>query len=723
MARIDAAPEILRIGDFTLDVARAELSGPGGRVPLRPQSFQVLLLLIRHAGRLVTKQELYSAIWADRAVTDDSLTQCLIDIRKALGDRERKIIRTVPRRGYMFVGDVAAGPAVEAPGPRKHSLATSAGALFVVLMTALLWRLYTTPNEPDVMEDSIAVMPFVDLGAYEVDQYVGDGLAENILISLGQYPGLRVIARTSTFARWARAADIRQIRETLKVEYVLEGSVRRDGQEFRVVANLVESSRGTQLWSETYTVGQQELATIQGVVSGAVADKIAPGQASTASRFDPASLSDIDLVWLARRYEDEVREQQQVDSTRLNFAIKLYRDAIEANPASALAHSRLAGALLYGGDVDSAEVHVMEALKLDPDLSEVQESLGRYYWAKNLPEAAGDAWQRAIDLNPSNVNALSAYASWRWVSKDTVTPGELYRRALELDPLNLSRYADLGFFVGSNSDIEGTEDIIGRVEALFDGAEAYLLIAELLDFAGRIDESFAWVIRARELEPDNRLHTEALAELYVDIGDFETALGIQPEPGPGILLKMQRYDDFIREARLRVIDDSQDVHLRYLLAHAYNVNGQPGEARRIFEELGLLRDPTGPMRQIIDVEARVILADTVHASGDLTHAREIAEWWADSEHMGGPDWWIHFYLACTYAIADRKEKALDEIERIPESPRLPWTYLLQDAPCLTRFAAEPRYLAAVRKLEERKATLRERLPQTLRELGVTPPTR
>ena len=719
MADKSEAPELLRIGDFTLDVARAELTGPRGKVPLRPQSFQVLLLLAHNAGRVVTKEELHSTIWADRAVTDDSLTQCLIDIRRAIGDRKREIIRTVPRRGYIIVGDVPSQTAVAAMASRKYRLvAVAATGLLIVTLTSL-WLDHRSQDGPAILDNSVAVLPFVDLGAHADDQYLGDGLAEDILISLGQYKDLRVIARTSTFAQWARAADIAQIRQTLKVEYILEGSLRRTNQSWIIATNLIESSNGTQVWSESYDIGQQELFMIQRSIAAAVADKIAPGVQSTARKVDPESLSDSDLIWLARRYENEVREQREVDRTKLDFAIELYRDAIQANPQSALAHSRLAGALMYGGDIEGAEEHIQEALFLDPDISEVQESLGRYYWARNLPKAAADAWQRAITLNPSNVDALSAYASWLFVSAEVERPKELYRRAVELDPLNLSRYADLGFLVGSQSNIDETERIIREVRELFDSADAYLLIAELSDFAGRIDESIAWTIRARNLQPDNRLLIEALAELYVDIGDSETALKLQPDPGPGVLLKMRRYDTFMRESEMLVSDVPHDTHLRYLLAYTYNVTGRSQDALRVLEELGILREPMGQLRQIIDIEARLILAEAFRATAETSQSREIAEWWITTEHMGGRDWWVHFYLACAFSIVDRNEEALQSIERIPDSPRLPWMYLIEDSPCIKRYADEPRYQAVLQALNERQAGLRQRLPETLAAFDVT----
>ncbi len=716
---------VYRFGEFTLDEQSAELSGSEGRIPLRPQSFDVLRLLLDNDNRLVSKETLYDRIWGDRAVTDDSLAQCLIDIRRALGDSQREVIRTLPRRGYMFVGDViVTRPDVAVSQPDRSPAsagwrrpAAVVGA--VLVLAAIAWFLGPgrAPLPTGELDNSVAVLPFVDLSVRQDQQYLGDGLSEDIINSLGKYPELRVIARTSSFSLAGRSADVQQIRAALNVAYVLEGSVRRFGDQVYVVANLVDASTSTQVWTSDYQASQQALMTIHRSIARGVAEQIVPGLPALAATSRDTSFNAFDLMWLGSQYEDEVKGQSEVDRVALDRAIYYYREATLADPESALAHGRLAGALLYGGDVSAASDVIARALDLDPDLSEVQVTLGALYLAINEPDKAGEALRRAIDLNPSNVDALGAYASWYWIhTRNDAT--DYFREAMELDPANLTRYADLGFYLGSNFRTGETQQVLDTVRERFDGPEAWHVLASLSVFTGRIDESIAWTTRARDAEPGNPLHVAALAELLIDIGDYDAALALQPEPGVGALLKMAQYDEVIEEAQLLIIDEPDDVHLRYLLAFAYNAAGQPGEAVRIFGDLDMLEPE--PPRQLIDFSARLILAQALDATGHRAEAIENANWWFDNVDLQGDDWWRSVYGACAYAILGEDEQALNWLERLPASVRLPWRYVVSDSTCFARFADNARYRQVLESLDERMAQERARLPKVLQEFGVQP---
>ncbi|MEQ9562400.1 MAG: FlgO family outer membrane protein, partial [Woeseiaceae bacterium] len=603
MSDTDSHAKTYRFGQFVLDERRAELSGKAGRIALRPQSLSVLLVLVANPGRLMTKNELHEKVWGNRAVTDDSLTQCLIDIRKALGDSERELIRTVPRRGYTFTGEVTVEASDEMlPLTKARSSRTIVAAMLVAvsLLIGVTWILLRGELSPlrEPLENSVAVLPFVDLSVRQDQQYLGDGLSEDIVSSLGKYPALRVMARTSTFSLAAQSADVERIRSALNVAYVLEGSIRRSGDQVHVVAQLIDAADSTQIWSDTYRINQQELFSIQQLIAETVAATIVPGIEPLVAQQNASGFPATDLIWLARRYETEVREHSNVNRAVLEQAIRLYREATQVAPNSALAHSRLAAALLYGGEVTEARKSVFRALELDPELSEVQSTLGTYYFAINRAGDAAAAWKRAIELNPSNVDALGNYATWHWLNVESAPATEYYQRALELDPLNLSRYADFGFYLAGNSRIAETEEIIERVEELFSGVEAMTVISRLLYLTGRVDESIAWTLRARDLDPGNDEHVAVLAEMFVDIGDYDTALKLMPQPNIGVLLKMGRYDEFIDEAELLTIDEPDDVHLRYLLAYAYNVTGRSAEAVRVFGELNMLQPFL--LRQVID---------------------------------------------------------------------------------------------------------------------------
>ena len=342
----------------------------------------------------------------------------------------------------------------------------------------------------------------------------------------------------------------------------------------------------------------------------------------------------------------------------------------------------------------------------------MQETLGRYYWARNMP-GAGAAWKRAIELNPNNVDALSSFGHWHWIRVDSTEPVHYLRRAVQLDPLNLSRYGDLGFFLATVSRVEETEALIERISQLFDSAESYRVIAQLFDLLGQIDQSIVWTIRAREKEPDNALHTAALAELFVDVGDYGTALMLETEPSIGLLVKMRRYQEFIDKAELLMIDEPDDIYLRYLLAFAYDASGRPASAVRVFETLGLEDPDSQPPRQIIDIEAWVTLAQALQGTGQVDRARQIADWWLGFLHLDSSIWWSHLYAACMLTIVDRDAEALDRLERVAVSTNLPWSYLLRDSRCFGRIQDEPRYQAVLSAVDSRLAEMQDRVTRTL----------
>jgi TolB-like protein/DNA-binding winged helix-turn-helix (wHTH) protein len=243
----------VRFNGVTVDLDAELVRDAAGReMPLRAQSFAVLRHLVANAGRIVTKDELFAAVWKGVAVTDDSLVQCVRDIRQALGDEAQAVLKTVPRRGYRLDLPPAA---VAAPGPGRRASrwpAVLAGAAFgalAVVVAATAWR------EPAAEADglpSIAVLPFDDMSAAQDIGYLGDGLAEDVISMLARSPDVMVIARNSSFAYGGAPVDVRQVGEELGVDYVLEGSVRREGAALRVVAQLNDAETGAHVWAERF---------------------------------------------------------------------------------------------------------------------------------------------------------------------------------------------------------------------------------------------------------------------------------------------------------------------------------------------------------------------------------------------------------------------------------------------------------------------------------------
>ena len=272
---------------FRLDTANHMLWRDGDRVPLAPKAFDVLAYLVEHADQLVTQDEILEVLWSETYVNPEVLRKYILEIRRTLGDRpdNPEFIETVPKRGYRFVAPVleesAAEPLVVATSPAIEESASeenvgpvmapprrenSSGkyrrwkfailpVLAVVSAAAIVWHFRATrqtQNVPSLINTSIAVLPFEDMGPTKDEEYFSDGLAEQLINDLAKVSGLEVVGRSSAFQFKGKNEDLRDVGRKLGVANVLEGSVRRDGNHVRITAELIKADDGFQLWSQTY---------------------------------------------------------------------------------------------------------------------------------------------------------------------------------------------------------------------------------------------------------------------------------------------------------------------------------------------------------------------------------------------------------------------------------------------------------------------------------------
>ena len=604
-------------------------------------------------------------------------------------------------------------------------LIVGTGSLFLFI------RPSTQTAEPDLAEvgvlpNSIAVLPFENASGSEDDTYISEGLSDELRDQLGRVAGLRIAARSSSVAAVTRGLDALAASEKLQVAYVVEGSVRRQRNRLRVSVQLIDGQSGLSAWSDTFDRGVDELLAVQQTVAENILRHVLPDVHSVATEPATRNADANELMLLAQHYENQVRARAVRDDATLRKAVDLYRQATEADPQAALTHSRLARALLYLGEVTAAEAPIFTAMTLDPNLSEVQNTLGEFYWARGLP---GDlaAYERALELNPYNADALHNYAHRTWLSveahrKGEANPEQLFRRALKLDPLSLARHAALGDYLGKDGYTEEVLTVIDNIQSLFDNAEAYRVIGWLYELIGQLDVAIAWTIKALDIEPDNPDHTAKLADLYALIGDAETALQLNPYPDPGVLFQLRRYDELIDAAQMRMIEEPNDAGIRYLLGFAYVAVGEYQLAIHVLGSTGLpdtvLQDR---LRTVMEGEAFMTLVNAMSAS-DIPEAVELGQTLAqsfESEEWWGDIGWIGLYRSCNYSILGNDEKALHWLSRITESPRLRPDPYLRDSWCFRRFADNPEYQDVLRHQYEQRAALREQLPTTLEEFGVS----
>jgi len=576
-----------------------------------------------------------------------------------------------------------------------------------------------TMVEPDT--NTIAVLPFENASDDPEDLYISEGIGDELRDQLGRVGGLRVAARSSSRVFNAPEFDAPAISQRLGVAKLVEGSLRREGDQLRVTVQIIDGASGFQLWSNSFSRVSGDLLATQQAIAREVTNQLLPelGGVNPAGAVGTVVESAHDLMLVARHYFHRVQDDPVVDLDLLMKSIDLYRQATIADPTSALAHSRLGAALLYLGDDEQAEGPIFKALSIDPDLSEVQYTLGLYYFSRYL-SGASVAYERAIEINPNNVDALSAYGLLIWAQEsDTNRAVPFLHRALELDPMSISRYLQVGNLLGMAGRRDEALELARQIEARFDDPRASLALARIYELTGDLDVAIAWALRALERDPDYRDAKWQLAELYARIGDFEGAHYFEdPESSFNLLYWERRYDEMIDLGEELVFDIPHQTQVWYGLARAYAATGRVEQALNALKGRGLPDRALVEVRRPSDLEALINYADSLNVAGQHDDAQELARWIIDhylKSRANGMErsWFADVAISCSLSILGRDEEALAELERVVSSNGMPWYPVIRDQPCLKRLAGDARYDAVVGWLEQRKTELRDRLPDTL----------
>ena len=255
--------------DYVLDQERRELTLRGHVVAVGPQVFDLLLQLVSNRDRVVSKEDLLQAVWSGRIVSESTITSHINAVRKAVGDtgEEQRLVRTVARKGYRFVGEIKVGDIVGArqpdgPGIGERALAELKDSPPVALVL---------PEKP-----SITVLPFQNLSGDPEQEYFADGVVEDIIAALSRIRWLFVIARNSSFTYKGRAVDVQGVGQELGVRYVLEGSVRKSGNKVRITGQLIDATTGTHIWAERFEGLLDDIFELQDQVAESVVGAIAP---------------------------------------------------------------------------------------------------------------------------------------------------------------------------------------------------------------------------------------------------------------------------------------------------------------------------------------------------------------------------------------------------------------------------------------------------------------
>lgn len=484
-------PQIL-FGRFRFEPATQRLWKDDAELKLTRKALRVLAALLERPGVPLSKQALFDNVWRGTVVSDDALVSCIQELRKALGDdsRQPQFIETRHRHGYRFVAPVTQGAAADATA--------------------------TVPAAQSTQPATIAVLPFTDMSPGHDQDYLCEGLAEELIDALTHVEGLQVAARTSSF-RFRGTHDLREVGRELGVGSLLEGSVRKSGDRLRITVQLIDTTTGYHQWSKKFERSAEDLFAVQDEIAETVATLLRGGTLDArerrAVRRKPTAIE---------TYECFLRGRQRLHSLQqphMDEAGKLFEQAIALDAEYAPAWAGLATlhALLYewwgsnDAHLAAADRASRIALELAPDLADAQ--LARGYTLSNMRryEEARRHFEAATRINPNLFDAYYYYGRAAFAAGDIEKSVELWHRGgevrredFECPLLEAQSLRKLG---RAEEAAVINREAIRRAERLLEvnpqNARVLSFGSGALQEDGQIERALEWGRRAESLFPDD----------------------------------------------------------------------------------------------------------------------------------------------------------------------------------------------------------------------------
>lgn len=549
----------VQTGKPCLDVSRYELTVNGKRVKLERQPMDLLILFVQRKGELVTRQEIIDRLWGKNVFVDvdRSINSAIRKIRAALRDDPTapKFLETVVGKGYRFIGEIDVvdprsaapqtmpqnQPAAPHPSstPRHRSLAFLITGALVLLMATFIWSVIRTRRSGPALGYSIAVLPLANLSGDPSQDYLAQGMTDDLITELAKISSLRVISRTSSMHYAGSTRPLPEIARELRVDAIVEGALVRSGDKLKLTVQLIDAKSDKHLWAERYERDLRDVLSMQYEVAQAISDHLNGNVASVGSavpvRRHTVSPEAYEAYQRGRFFwskwtEDGVRK-----------SIEYYQQAIQADPDYAMAYAGLADSYISLGDFaigvltpqqssDAAEAAALKAISLDDSLAEAHSALAMARFRYGHLAEDEREFKRALELNPGSVAAHHFYSHYLLAlgrDQGALAEGE---KAYDLSPVDPEMSVHLSYVLWDLHQYDKAIALaIKGLELDPNFAETHQQLGQAYEQQGKYKEATAEMRKAVELSGRRVMVLSALGHILAVSGDREGALRILAE--------------------------------------------------------------------------------------------------------------------------------------------------------------------------------------------------
>ncbi len=678
----------IRFDGWKVDFDSGEISRDGNTHRLQDQPLQILDELAKRPGELVTREQLISRLWPTGVVEfDTGLNSAMRKLRIALGDDADtpRYIETLPRKGYRLIarieedaplasipnlpaeyvpttfetGAVIGRRASDRRAPFKR-LAWGFGSIVAAaILAVVVWHMPGTLFQAEAAPETlptIVVLPLVDMSVDQGEAALCDGLTEELSNWLAHIPTLRVVARTSAFAFKGQNIDVRKIAAELGATHVLEGSLRRSGDQLRITVQLIAADTGLHIWSDSFNHPMGDIFQIEDTVSRAVAEKLhlelTAETAELWAQRQPGTMESHELYLLGR-----ARQSRRTADDNLK-SVEYFRRAVQADPQYVPALVGLAESLLNGISLNRAPIEdvkaeaeplINRAMQINPNLPEVLAVKG---WLLNEEFRSDEALPLLLRATKLNPNDASSHRFLGDLYDRLAQPGEAmnhFAAAARLDPMDFISHVfrcmelvDLGEYAEATAACQRAREL-DPTHMWGPLATSWIARAQ-----GKTDEAMQWIDAARKLQPRDVYLVDQKIELLLSQSRFAEARAVMRELPPD-----QSFFSLARESNIIFAESGGPAVKAWMAEHDPESRAGTGAELIELARMQLISgDPVTAHATLVHAE-RVLPRSSADMfdGGQIRHEYSVALLLAGIEMRGGGD-------------QERARKLLSDLDRM-----------------------------------------------------------